>query len=472
MTLMKTRRLFIVPLVIACLQPGIRAENRARPVFFILDAAVFRYDSTLTSMELYIAFPQSRMPYVKTGEGRYKWSGVFDLKILRGDSLVHEKQWRNENTVEDTTGIRDGVDFMDALRIPLSPAEYRAVLYYRDLQVPEIQGSSSLVVAVSRFPADSVRLSSIEIANKISKSPPDSSLPFYKNTLQVVPHPSHLYSPGKPFLYYYAESYGLDRLGPDTNYVFETLVQDAQMNPCADVEPVRRMKTITAESSVDWGAIRVGTLAAGKYHLTVRLADEAGKVLDSRTVPFFVYQPGAASGADWSQNPERMYMSSEFAAMSDSEIASDFQMAEYLSARNERKQFKELKDLEARRKWLFEFWRKRDSNPRTIENEFRMEYLQKVREANDKFHSRQQEGWKTDRGRVFLKYGEPGSVMRYPNESGYRPYEIWYYDNIQGGVEFVFVDFNLNNEYRLVHSNLRGEIENSDWKAQAKKGVF
>jgi GWxTD domain-containing protein len=470
---MKTKHLVISLVLLLCSLPfGLRAENQARPVLFILDEAVFRYDSARSSAELYLSFPQSRMPYVKTAEGRYKWSGTFDLKILRGDSLVHEKQWRNENTVDDTSGIRAGVDFMDAIRLLLPPGEYRAVLYYRDLQVPAVQGSSSMSMTVPRFPADSVRLSPIEIAHKISKSPPDSSLPFYKNTLQVVPQPTHLYSPGNPFLYYYAESYNLDRLRPDTNYVFESLVRDAQMNPCADVEPVRRTKSITAESSVEWGAVRVGGLTAGKYHLTLRLTDNAGRILDAQTVPFFVYQPGETPEADWVANPERMYLSSEFAAISESEIAADFEKAEYLSIKNERKQYKELKELEAKRKWLFEFWRKRDSNPRTIENEFRMDYLRKVREANDKYHSRQAEGWKTDRGRIFLMYGEPSSVTRFPNESGYRPYEIWNYDNIQGGVEFVFVDFNLNNEYRLVHSSLRGEMQNSDWKNQAKKGVF
>lgn len=470
---MKTKHLVIsLILFLGCRPFGLRAENQARPVLFILDQAVFRYDSTLSSAELYLSFPQSRMPYVRTAEGRYKWSGVFELRILRGDSLVHERQWRNENTVEDTSGIRTDVDFMDAIRLPLPPGEYRAVLYYQDLQVPSIQGSSSMILNVRLFPADSIRLSSIEIAHKISKSSPDPNQPFYKNTLQVVPHPTRLYSPGNPFLYYYAESYNLNRLRPDTGYVFECLVLDDRMNPCADVEPVRRTKTITAESSVEWGAVRVGALAAGKYHLTLRLADVKGRILDARTVPFFVFQPGEAPQADWVENPERMYLSSEFAAMSESEIAADFEKAEYLSKKNERKQYKDLKGLEAKRKWLFEYWRKRDSNPRTIENEFRMEYLTKIREANDKFHSRQAEGWKTDRGRVYLTYGEPSSVMRYPNESGYRPYEIWYYDSIQGGVEFVFVDFNLNKEYRLVHSNLRGEIQNSDWKSQAKKGVF
>jgi hypothetical protein len=37
-------------------------------------------------------------------------------------------------------------------------------------------------------------------------------------------------------------------------------------------------------------------------------------------------------------------------------------------------------------------------------------------------------------------------------------------------VEFIFCDFNMNRDYRLIHSNLRGEIQNDDWPELIRRG--
>ena len=49
-------------------------------------------------------------------------------------------------------------------------------------------------------------------------------------------------------------------------------------------------------------------------------------------------------------------------------------------------------------------------------------------------------GWKTDRGRVLILYGEPNEIERFPNQMDKKPYEIWHYDDVEGGVIFVFAD--------------------------------
>ena len=42
-------------------------------------------------------------------------------------------------------------------------------------------------------------------------------------------------------------------------------------------------------------------------------------------------------------------------------------------------------------------------------------------------------GWKTDRGRIFILYGEPSEIERFPNQMDTKPYEIWHYNDIEGG---------------------------------------
>ncbi|MCB1059246.1 MAG: GWxTD domain-containing protein [Calditrichaeota bacterium] len=101
----------------------------------------------------------------------------------------------------------------------------------------------------------------------------------------------------------------------------------------------------------------------------------------------------------------------------------------------------------ADREQLFrEFWKRRDPTPETQRNELMEEYYYRVELANEKY-STNRPGWETDRGRIFIMYGEPSDIERHPFESGSRPYEIWYYHNINR--RFVFVDYTGFGDYTL-----------------------
>jgi hypothetical protein len=44
-----------------------------------------------------------------------------------------------------------------------------------------------------------------------------------------------------------------------------------------------------------------------------------------------------------------------------------------------------------------------------------------------------------------------------------KPYEIWHYYNLQGGVIFVFGDRRGFGRFELLHSTLVGEIKDENW---------
>ena len=77
-------------------------------------------------------------------------------------------------------------------------------------------------------------------------------------------------------------------------------------------------------------------------------------------------------------------------------------------------------------------------------------------------------GYQTDRGRVFLQYGPPSAVaIRETSPSEY-PYEIWQYDKIKNFSNKRFVFYNpdlVNNNYRLLHSDMVGELKNYKWQS-------
>ena len=93
------------------------------------------------------------------------------------------------------------------------------------------------------------------------------------------------------------------------------------------------------------------------------------------------------------------------------------------------------------------FWKKRDPTPNTQRNEQMEEYYHRVASANQHYGS-VRDGWRTDRGYIFVNYGEPDHVERQPFSFDYEPYEVWTYERM--GRRFIFVDKTGFGDYELL----------------------
>ena len=140
---------------------------------------------------------------------------------------------------------------------------------------------------------------------------------------------------------------------------------------------------------------------------------------------------------------------------------------EYIITGDEKKAFKALKTDEERENFIEGFWRRRDPNPDTEENEYREEYYERIAYANEHFASGIP-GWRTDRGRIYITFGKPDSIDSRPTGGSYDrpsyegggstttyPFEVWFYrhiDNVGDGIEIEFVDPTGTGEYRIARS--------------------
>jgi GWxTD domain-containing protein len=125
----------------------------------------------------------------------------------------------------------------------------------------------------------------------------------------------------------------------------------------------------------------------------------------------------------------------------------------YLITEEERAVYEKLTTAEERERFIEEFWRRRDPNPQTPENEFREEFYRRIAYANQNFGAGMP-GWLTDRGRVYVLYGPPnrrdahpmgGRYEKPPNQGGDTvttfPFEVWEYDYISGIGEDLTIEF-------------------------------
>ncbi len=77
----------------------------------------------------------------------------------------------------------------------------------------------------------------------------------------------------------------------------------------------------------------------------------------------------------------------------------------------ERGEWKRLKTDDAREAFVRDYWRRRDPSADTELNEFQEQVFARIRDADERFSSRNQPGSRTARGAVFIVMGAP-SVVR------------------------------------------------------------
>ena len=88
-------------------------------------------------------------------------------------------------------------------------------------------------------------------------------------------------------------------------------------------------------------------------------------------------------------------------------------------------------------KELYKFWKKYDPTPYTQFNEVMSEYYKIVDYTAKHFSSiSNKKGFESDRGKLYIQFGEPKRIERSSNNEG-KVVETWYYDKQK---RFIFVD--------------------------------
>jgi GWxTD domain-containing protein len=102
----------------------------------------------------------------------------------------------------------------------------------------------------------------------------------------------------------------------------------------------------------------------------------------------------------------------------------------YIISNVERETFLSLQTAGERDAFIEVFWRKRDKNPSTPENEYKLEHYERLAYVNEFFgRDTFRPGWQTDRGRYYIILGKPN--IRRPLESSDEVYpsELWFYND-------------------------------------------
>jgi GWxTD domain-containing protein len=382
-------------------------------------------------------------------------NGALSVKIssVNNDVVYLNKKYSFEQKL-----YKNQTSLTGQLNYSMSEGEYLCELKGEDLNRPDASDSVSFVFGIKGFDLESFSMSDIQFASSIIKSENKASQ-FYKNNYEVVPNPSGIFGESLPVLYFYSELYNLDRNVKsdylDLNYNI--------LNPYNEnVYSKKRKFPKMASSIVVAEAINVSKFPSGSYTMSLVLSDSANGTNAQNVKRFTIVNPAVEDTHTVVLNTE--VMSSEFMQMDADDLEKVFQFSRYIATKKEKEVWALLSSLTEKRNFLFDFWKRRDEDPNTPINKYKNDFFERVEIAAKRFENINTVGWKTDRGRVFCIYGEPDEIERYPNEEATKPYEIWSYYGIEGGVTFVFAELFGFSDMNLIHSTKIGELSDPNWR--------
>lgn len=222
---------------------------------------------------------------------------------------------------------------------------------------------------------------------------------------------------------------------------------------------------VAAGGGVLRGQLDLAGLPEGSYTMAVSLAMDGQTIEREASFSMAGLEQTLATEATRLEQ-ERQTDEGYFAAKSEPQLDSAAAPLIYIAKAADRLSIYKDLSIEAKRRYLTEFWGRRDPTPGPERNEIRQGFYQGIGHANQAFKEGGRAsvpGWRTDRGRIFAKYGQYDEVLQRIAAERAPTYEVWRYTR-QKDRYYVFADRTGFGVYQLLYSNDLTEVSKPDWR--------
>ncbi len=398
--------------------PLTQSKQMFGPPLFLYDTCYFRSqkDSTNYRLDVYVAFSNDILQFIKEKQGNF--IAGYDLYITIFDhkgNHVAEKLAGNRITVStfEETNNRE-LKNRHRLSFDLIPGQYKLVLDLTDYDTQKSLHREK-EITIKGFEINEISVSDILFADQVL-------LDSLNNTIkEILPNLDRNFINPKSIFWAFFEIYPLSSSQilkltyTITNASEQAIIRKEQL-----ITPDKRIIPYLLDLSKD-------IKTPGRYTIIVQVEQVEEKV-----------KTQAKFSVNWSN-----FEFSKLNVITAIEALKDF-------IPDKEYRYLEQASDSAKETWFNNFWKERDPIPDTEENELQKEFYQRIDFTNNYFtvNSLDKEGWKTDRGNIYIKYGPPTDVERHLDQLNLPPYEIWYYEKLDQ--RFFFEDKSGVGDFHLV----------------------
>lgn len=433
--------------------------SQTQKVRAYLDTKQFSAPGIGEYAEVQIKFVGYSLKYLNV-TGGLQSEVVVNIDIKKKDSIVAHEAYRLKSPI-----MKDSIidDFFDLRRYPLKPGNYILAIELKDLNT-----TGESVKATSPFVMDDfgakISVSDVQVSEIISKGGDESSL-FYKSGYTMIPNFSSFYPKELTTLPIYLEVYNSKHLQDSVFGIKQTIIDNSSQKEV--FEPVftkcKKNEVVPFLKSVD-----ISTIPTGNYTINFSVINKEMQIVANTSYTF-----DRSNDIDLTVNLMEQMIDPAFqASITDDSVTFYLASLIPMSKSSDVKSILDIlksKNKENARKYIQAFW---SVTAATNPYEGWLKYKAQVDLVEKIYKSNFQAGFETDRGRVYLQYGPPTNILQKEVSSTEYPYEIWQYNKIEkySNKRFIFYNPDLvNNGYRLLHSDMIGELKNQSWQLALNK---
>ena len=407
-----------------------------------VDMATFQGSEGGTEVSVSVKLSTDSLGVLSTADGdRATVSFRVTVQDSSGMPLLSDTWERLLAPPPDSAG--HDVYFLDSSTLEMPPGTYMFSITAAD-RARDRTYEVSRQVSVPAYAAPGLMLSDM----LLSSSPPQQEElgQFVRSGFRIVPSPDRVFGAAGPMMYVYQEIYNL---APRP-----TLADSYSLTYTLLDRSGREVRTFGTGGHREEGGrttrisgLSIAGIPPGRYDVLARVEDPITGLRAHSACDIQIVAARTGTGVSIDLTEEQVQKSRDLLA--------------YLASTREQSLYESLDDP-GKDNFIKRFWMQRDPDPGVAGNAYLDEMMRRYDYANEHYIGHTP-GWRTDRGRVYIIYGPPKELERNISNPGTRDHEIWTYA-IEGQGKFIFVDERGYGEYRLVHSTVRGEIENDAWE--------
>ena len=426
------------------------------------DYTVYRNTDQQPFIETYLWIEGNSLFYKKENNQKQAQIEVTFIITQKGEVKFYDKYGIRSKSY----GINDSIFELiyDLKRFPAINGNIEIEMIVKDLQDPEGLPIEMKDTVLIEFDEKNIHFSNILLLSNYQKT--EHANMFSKGGYDMIPSHSSLFEDEQKKIKFYAEIYNTEKvLGVKGKYLLSYYIENQESGRQLE-EYTYRKREIANTSKQVLTEIDITNLASGNYNLVIEVRDSINQLKGRKKTTFTrVNKYYQFNEEDYNSVEVKGTFISRFDDLDSLKefikcvkpIADD---SEYQYGKNVMKNG----DPTMMKRFIYAFWLKR--NPQQPAQAF-ADYWAQVMIVNKNFGTLIQRGYETDRGRVYLRYGAPNSINQRYNEPSAYPYEIWQYWQIRSQTNVRFVFYNkdeVSNDFALLHSDLRGEINNRQWE--------